>query len=149
MFVIFSVVILLCLANHIFLNKSVLKFSEFSTFLEGLKMFYLKKKCLQVNSSGCCSLAQCVHGIPASTSKRPSSAKSSWLRTRQRTLTMVSCPTTSCWIQPSPEPSPWLQLWEIPSRYVLLGVAGKYSLINIFILLVTNNFVSIHQHSAF
>lgn len=80
---------------------------------------------LQVNSSGCCFSAQCGRGIPASTSRPPSNAKSSWWKIQLRTSTMVFSPTTSCSTQPSPELSPWLQSQETPQPCALLDDAGK------------------------
>lgn len=81
---------------------------------------------LQANSFGCCSSAQYGRDIHVSTSKRPSNVKSSSLRTQQRTLTMDFSQTTSYSTRQSPEPSPWLQLWETLLLCVLLGAAGKY-----------------------
>lgn len=73
----------------------------------------------------CCSSAPCEHDTLVSTSRRPSNAKSSLLKTQQRTLTMDFCPTISYLTQPSPELSPWLQLWETQLHCAQWDGAGK------------------------
>lgn len=79
----------------------------------------------QANSSVCCSSALCEHDTLVSTSRRPSNAKSSLLKTQQRTLTMDFCPTISYLTRPSPELSPWLQLWETQLHCAQWDGAGE------------------------
>lgn len=79
----------------------------------------------QANSSVCSSSALCEHDTLVSTSRRPSNAKSNLLKTQQRTLTMDFCPTISYLTQPSPELSPWLQLWETQLHCAQWDGAGK------------------------
>lgn len=94
-------------------------FKMISAFMSTIFSFF------QANSSVCCSSALCERDTLVSTSRRPSNAKSSLLKTQQRTLTMDFCPIISYLTRPSPELSPWLQLWETQLHCAQWDGAGE------------------------